>query len=78
MGNFGSSHKIDYTIIGSPVNLAARLQAAARPGTVLISEETWQLVGDSFECIAQPPVQGSPKPCARGWCLRAAPPRATS
>jgi class 3 adenylate cyclase len=56
VGNFGSSHKIDYTIIGSPVNLAARLQSHARAGTVLISEETWQLVDDSFECIAQPPV----------------------
>jgi adenylate cyclase len=57
VGNFGSSHKIDYTIIGSPVNLAARLQAHARPGTVLISDETWQLVHDSFECVAQEPVQ---------------------
>jgi adenylate cyclase len=57
VGNFGSSHKIDYTIIGSPVNLAARLQTSARPGTVLISEETWQLAGDCFECIAQPPLQ---------------------
>jgi adenylate cyclase len=57
VGNFGSSHKIDYTIIGSPVNLAARLQTNARPGTVLISEETWQLVGDSFECIGQQPIQ---------------------
>ena len=57
VGNFGSSHKLDYTIIGSPVNLAARLQSHARPGTVLISEETWQLVSDTFECIVQPPVQ---------------------
>jgi class 3 adenylate cyclase len=57
VGNFGSSHKLDYTIIGSPVNLAARLQAYAQPGTVLVSEETWQLVGEGFECVAQPPVQ---------------------
>jgi len=57
VGNFGSSHKIDYTIIGSPVNLAARLQAHARPGTVLVSEETWKLVSGTFECVAQPPVQ---------------------
>jgi len=57
VGNFGSSHKIDYTIIGSPVNLAARLQGHARPGSVLISEETWQLVHDSFACVAQQPIQ---------------------
>jgi class 3 adenylate cyclase len=57
VGNFGSTHKLDYTIIGSPVNLAARLQAHARPGTVLISEETWQLVHDGFTCVSQEPVQ---------------------
>jgi class 3 adenylate cyclase len=57
VGNFGSPHKIDYTIIGRPVNLAARLQAHAQPGTVLTSAETWQLVRDSFDCVAQPPIQ---------------------
>ncbi len=31
VGNFGSSHKIDYTIIGSPVNLAARLRPTPSP-----------------------------------------------
>ncbi len=56
VGNFGSSHKIDYTIIGSPVNLAARLQSHAQPGTVLISEEAWQLVCDCFECAPQAPL----------------------
>lgn len=57
VGNFGSRHKLDYTIIGSPVNLASRLQSYARAGTVLISEETKSLAGDRFRCVAQQPIQ---------------------
>lgn len=72
VGNFGSLHKIDYTIIGRPVNLASRLQAHAQPGTILISAETWQLVHDSFECVAQHPIQvkGITEP-VRTWVVKA-------
>jgi len=57
VGNFGSSTQLAYTIMGTPVNLASRLQSHARPGVLMISEETYQLVKDRFECVAQPPVQ---------------------
>ncbi|HPA72123.1 MAG: response regulator [Spirochaetes bacterium] len=57
VGNFGSSTQLAYTIMGTPVNLAARLQSYARPGVVMISEETCQLVGDSYECVAHQPIQ---------------------
>jgi len=46
VGNFGSEDRMDYTIIGAEVNLAARIQAAADPGGVLISYPTWALVRD--------------------------------
>ncbi|MBD2437641.1 response regulator [Nostoc sp. FACHB-110] len=37
VGMFGSSERADYTAIGPSVNIAARLQAAAVPGTILVS-----------------------------------------
>ena len=37
---------MDYTIIGGEVNLAARLEAMASPGGILLANETYQLVKD--------------------------------
>ncbi|MEH2325824.1 MAG: response regulator [Nostoc sp.] len=37
VGMFGSAERADYTAIGPSVNIAARLQAAAVPGTILVS-----------------------------------------
>jgi class 3 adenylate cyclase len=56
VGNFGSQKRMDYTIIGRAVNLAARLEAAARPSTILIAHETWTLVKDAVIAREVPPV----------------------
>ncbi len=50
VGNFGSDHRLEYTVLGSPVNLAARLEAAAEPDTIYISESTRLLIGDAADC----------------------------
>ncbi len=57
VGNFGSTHQLAYTVMGTAVNLAARLQAHAMPGRVLISEETYALVGADFPCRALPEIR---------------------
>jgi adenylate cyclase len=44
VGNFGSSDRMDYTIIGAEANLAARLQSIAEPEHIIISYETYALV----------------------------------
>jgi PAS domain S-box-containing protein len=46
VGNFGSQDRMDHTIIGSEVNLAARLETHADVGGILMSNETHALVKD--------------------------------
>jgi adenylate cyclase len=46
VGNFGSSERMEYTIIGSEANLAARLQSIGEPGKIVLSYETYALVSD--------------------------------
>src|SRR3954468_5971779 len=57
VGNFGSSDRMDYTIIGAEANLAARLQTIAEPGGIVISYETFALVSDVVTSHALPPIK---------------------
>lgn len=51
VGNYGSAHRMSYTLIGHHVNLASRLQAAADIDDILIADSTYHLVKDEFVCI---------------------------
>jgi adenylate cyclase len=50
VGTFGTSNHLDYTVLGTHVNLASRLESAAEPDEILISHETWSLVKDAIMC----------------------------
>ncbi len=56
VGNFGSNLRMDYTIIGREVNLAARLEQAAEPGGILVSRDTYELVKDDIRLDARDPI----------------------
>ena len=49
VGNLGSERFVDYTVVGSVVNLAARLQGAAAAGEILIASRTYALVAEHIE-----------------------------
>ncbi len=42
VGNIGTPQRLDYTAIGPSVNVANRLQAAAKPGQILLAEAVYQ------------------------------------
>jgi adenylate cyclase len=51
VGNLGSESRMEYTMIGETVNIAARLEAIARPGQILTTAATVDAVGSLFEVV---------------------------
>jgi adenylate cyclase len=64
VGNVGTSELFNYTAIGDTVNLAQRLQVAARPGQILMYQATYQAVSSQVTARQLPPltVKGRARP----------------
>jgi len=56
MGNLGASSRMNYTVIGDNVNVAARLYNVAKGGEIIISESTYLEVKDIVEVDELDPV----------------------
>jgi predicted ATPase len=69
----GSDLHLDYSAIGQTTHLAARMEQLARPGTILLTAQTWRLVEGFFEVkpLGAVPVKGLTTPMQVYELLRA-------
>ena len=66
VGNMGSDQRFDYSVIGDPVNLAARLESASKTlgHTLIVGEDTKKVIDDKFpfEFVDSITVKGKTEP----------------
>jgi class 3 adenylate cyclase len=70
VGNVGAEERMEYTAIGTPVNVAFHLQQSAQPGQILLCRNTWEIVRDRVQVnpVESVPVKGH-QPFTRAYEL---------
>jgi class 3 adenylate cyclase/tetratricopeptide (TPR) repeat protein len=64
VGRIGDDLTMEYTAMGDTVNLASRMESAAEPGTIWVTESTYRLSKDyfDFKALGEVEVKGKKEP----------------
>ncbi len=64
VGTLGNDRRVQFAAVGDTVNMAARMEQLAEPGTTYVTEETFRLTEGffRFEALGPKPIKGKDNP----------------